>query len=126
MDSGNGASFGPSGTVDRLDFAVALVRAAGREAEAISRAGETLAVEDANQIASTLRGYVAVALERGFIDTIPVQGGARFEPGDPMRRLDGSRFLLALLTDLEGRERSCTTCSGGGIRPRPTRPKRIN
>ncbi len=125
IDGGNGSSFGPSGSVDRLDFAVSLVRAAGREAEAIARAGEPLAVEDASQIPSAHRGYVAVALERGFIDTIPVTGGVRFEPDDPVGRLDASRFLLALLTDLEGRPRTCTTCApGGGNRPKTTRPKR--
>jgi serine protease AprX len=126
IDGGNGSSFGPSGSVDRLDFAVSVVRAAGREAEADARVGESLALEDAGQIPSALRGYVAVALERGFIDSIPVPGGARFEPGDPVSRLGASRFLLALMTDLEGRARPCTTCSGGGTRPKTTRPKRTS
>src|SRR5206468_3576907 len=66
IDPKNGTNFGASANVARLDFAVALVRGAGLEAEAEARAGESLGLLDENKIPSSLHGYVAVALERGL------------------------------------------------------------
>ena len=47
-------------------------------------------------------GYVAVALERGFIATIPSPPGARFVPAGSVPRLAAARFLLGLLGDRNG------------------------
>ena len=58
------------------------------------RAGETLGLLDESKIPSELRGYVAVALERGLIDT---EDGPMFNPKDDVPRVDAARFLLRLL-----------------------------
>jgi len=94
--------FKPADAVDRLDFAVAMVRAAGRAAEADARAGEALGLKDDTQIPPALRGYAAVALERGFIETVPSSKGARFAPAGSVPRLAAARFLLRLLGDRNG------------------------
>ena len=81
----------------RLDFTVALVRGAGLEAEAQARAGEILGLLDESKIPSDLHGYVAVALERGLIDTIDTDAGPIFDPKDDVPRVAAARFLLRLL-----------------------------
>jgi serine protease AprX len=102
IDPKDPAHFKPADAVDRLDFAVAMVRAAGRAAEAGARAGESLGLKDDLAIPPALRGYVAVALERGFIETIPSPPGARFAPAGSVPRLAAARFLLRLLGDRSG------------------------
>ena len=97
IDPKNGTNFGASANVARLDFAVALVRGAGLEAEAEARAGESLGLLDENKIPSSLHGYVAVALERGLIDTIPDGDGVSFDPKDDLLRVEAARFLSRLL-----------------------------
>ncbi|MBI4168860.1 MAG: S8 family serine peptidase [Acidobacteria bacterium] len=97
IDPTPGSAFQPKAEVTRLDFAVSLVRAAGQEAEALARAGESLGLTDEDRIPAALRGYVAVALEQGLIDTIPVSGGAKFDPKGSVPRLKAARFLLELL-----------------------------
>jgi hypothetical protein len=89
--------FRPYSDVTRLDFAVGLVRGAGLQAEAEARAGESLALADGGRIPSRLRGYVAVALERGLIDIVGNDGAARFNPRVGVPRVDAARFLLRLL-----------------------------
>ena len=102
VDPDDPLRFKPADAVDRLDFAVAMVRAAGRAAEADARAGETLGLKDDWQIPPALRGYAAVALERGFIETLPSPPGARFAPAGSVSRLQASRYLLNLLGDRNG------------------------
>jgi hypothetical protein len=95
--------FRPSDAVDRLAFAVGTVRAAGLASVADGRAGESLGLADDASIPLPLRGYVAIALEHGFIDTIPAHpGGARFSPSGSIPRLNAARFLLRLLGDRSG------------------------
>jgi serine protease AprX len=97
VDPQNATNFGPEVEVDRLEFAVAVVRAAGLEAEAEARAGESLNLLDENKIPSSLSGYVAVALERGLIDTIPTKDGLVFDPKGELLRIEAARFLPRLL-----------------------------
>jgi len=97
VDPKNAINFGPDADISRLDFTVALVRGAGLEAEAQARAGETLGLLDESKIPSELRGYVAVALERGLIDTVTTDAGPMFNPRDDVPRVDAARFLLRLL-----------------------------
>jgi serine protease AprX len=95
--------FRPSEAIDRLAFAVGVVRAAGLASQADARAGESLGLADDAAIPLPLRGYVAMALERGFIDTIAAHpGGARFSPSGSIPRLNAARFLLRLLGDRSG------------------------
>jgi len=68
-DVSAGGNFRPSDNVTRLVAAVALVRAAGFRAEAESKANAFLPFLDASTIPSELRGYVAIATSRGFIQS---------------------------------------------------------
>jgi len=52
---------------------------------------------DEEKIPSELRGYVAVALERGFIDTYTTSSGLKFDPNGSVPRLNAALFLLRLL-----------------------------
>jgi len=124
IDRKNGSSFGPGQAVSRLDFAISIVRAAGREAEARARAGESLNLQDESKLTSADRGYVAVALELGLITSIPVPGGAKFDPKGTLSRLDASRYSLALLTAEEGGASvaCCTPPNSAGGGDRKNRP----
>jgi hypothetical protein len=88
--------------VTRLDFAVAMVRAAGLEAEADSRAGEVLNLTDENLIPAAQHGYVAVAREHTFIDILNAPSGPYFDPGGSVARLNASVFLMNLLDQRSG------------------------
>ncbi|HEV2863641.1 MAG TPA: S8 family serine peptidase [Pyrinomonadaceae bacterium] len=83
-EAATGGRFGPDDTADRLTAAVALVRASGLRAEAERRAGALLTVTDAYTIPAALRGYVAVALERGLLTA---EGGS-FRPQSALTRLE--------------------------------------
>jgi len=97
MSPPSGRSFKPRDDVTRLDFAVAVVRAAGLESQAQARSGEPLAVRDASSVPPELRGYVAVALEKDLIRAVSHPDGDYFDPGASLERVDAARFLLSLL-----------------------------
>ncbi|HST54178.1 MAG TPA: S8 family serine peptidase [Pyrinomonadaceae bacterium] len=91
MISANGSNFNPTGTVSRLDMAVALVRALGLDADAKSKAGTNVTVEyngttltlaDNASIPAAYRGYVQDALDRGLLQaTFSLsQGPFDFQP----------------------------------------------
>ncbi|HEV7891070.1 MAG TPA: S8 family serine peptidase [Pyrinomonadaceae bacterium] len=84
-----GGPFRPDDMADRLAAAVALVRASGLKAEAEQRAGAPLAVADAYAIPASLRGYVAVALERGLLTS----EGGNFRPQSALTRLELAHAL---------------------------------
>jgi serine protease AprX len=83
-DVAPGARFRPDDMAERLTAAVALVRAAGLRGEAEARAGALLNVADAGAVPSPMRGYVAVALERGLLTA---EGGS-FRPQGALTRLE--------------------------------------
>lgn len=71
-----GNQFNPTGTVSRLDLAVAFVRALGLDTEAKAKAntpvmlgGQEL-IDDA-QIPPSLKGYVQIAIDRGMLEAFP-------------------------------------------------------
>ena len=102
MMSATGASFNPAGSVNRLDLAVALVRALGHDAEARNLANSTVTFQgdelsDNSEIPPALRGYVQVAINLGLFETYPFQiiqtgsgtqviPGPRFEPNTTINR----------------------------------------
>jgi serine protease AprX len=107
----SGTSFNPAGTVGRLDVAVALVKALGRDSEARALAGTTVtvdgtAVTDSSQIPSALRGYVQIALNLGLFTAFPsevrqiapgqfvVLPGPRFEPATAVTRATLAETLI--------------------------------
>lgn len=72
----SGARFDPTGSTNRLDLSVALVRALGNDADAkakagsnvtVSYSGQTIVVDDNADIPPALRGYVQIALDKGII-----------------------------------------------------------
>jgi serine protease AprX len=108
IDPQGTSAFATSAYVTRLDFAVSLVRGAGLEAEAKARAGESLGLVDDDKIPPELRGYVAVALERRLIDTLPADDSeafdilpddrsAAFDPKGKVPRASAAGFLLRIL-----------------------------
>jgi serine protease AprX len=76
MLGANGSSFDPTGKVNRVELAVALVRALGLDSEAMARAGsvvtasyngQTITVSDNSDIPPAMRGYIQLALDRGIL-----------------------------------------------------------
>jgi serine protease AprX len=98
----SGTNFNPAATVSRADLAVVLVRALGLEQQAQARMNEDLGGRalDAAQIPADARGFVAVALDLGLLNTLPaavievspgvfqVVPGPRFEPSTTVKRAD--------------------------------------
>jgi serine protease AprX len=76
-----GGRFRPTEGVTRLVAAVALVRAAGLKAEAEAKTNTPLSFADALTIPAELRGYVSVAVSKGFI-----QADTLFRPQDSFTR----------------------------------------
>jgi serine protease AprX len=66
-DAQPGGKFRPDDYATRLATAVALVRATGLQAEANAASSLPLSVKDASEIPAALRGYVAVALDKGLL-----------------------------------------------------------
>ncbi|HZH35048.1 MAG TPA: S8 family serine peptidase [Pyrinomonadaceae bacterium] len=103
MVSATAPTFNPTGTVNRLDLAVAFVRALGHDALARSKANQTVmvggqALSDNAQIPGELRGYVQLAIYTGLFEAFPAQviqtgpgqfqvlPGPRFEPNTTVTR----------------------------------------
>lgn len=99
----SGSTFNPTGTVSRLDLAVAFVRALGldNEAKALANTAVTSggqALVDNTQIPGPLRGYVQLAINEGVMEAFPAEvrqigpgqflalPGPRFEPGTLVTR----------------------------------------
>ena len=103
MIAASGTSFNPAGFVNRLDVAVALVKALGHDAEARALANTTVtsngtALSDNAQIPGALRGYVQIAINKGLFEVFPAEvrevapgqfiaiPGPRFEPATAVSR----------------------------------------
>ena len=103
MMSFSGSTFDPGGSVNRLDMAVAFVKAIGRDAEARVLANSTVtsggvALTDNSQIPGPLRGYVQLAIDKGMFEAFPAEirqigpgqfiaiPGPRFEPATTITR----------------------------------------
>jgi len=112
MMNGAGPAFNSEGTVNRLELAVAFVRALGHDAEARVLAGSTVTsggveLSDNAQIPAPLRGYVQIALNNGLFEAFPAGvfetapgqfqtlPGPRFEPGATVTRATMAAKLAA-------------------------------
>jgi serine protease AprX len=99
----SGATFNPSALVNRLDVAVAFVRALGRDSEARAKANTVVMsggqpLSDNAEIPASLRGYVQLALDKGLFEAFPAEirqiapgqviviPGPRFEPNTNITR----------------------------------------
>lgn len=102
MGLGN-STFGGGVNVDRLEEAVALVRALRMDAQAKALANSNVTfggqvLVDNSQIPGTLRGYVQIALDKGLMEAFPAEvkqigagqfvalPGPRFEPTRGVKR----------------------------------------
>lgn len=100
----SGTTFGPTAQVNRLDAAVALVRALRLDKDARAKAGTTVtsggvALTDNADIPAALRGYVQVAIDRGLFVAVP---GPRFEPSRAVKRSEFVSPMLKLIIDMFG------------------------
>ncbi len=103
MMSFTGLSFNPSTAVNRLDLAVAFVRALGHDAEAVALANSNVTyngatLSDNASIPANLRGYVQIAINNGLFEAYPAEvrnlgngqyqvlPGSRFEPNTTVNR----------------------------------------
>jgi hypothetical protein len=99
----SGTTFVPTAPVNRLDAAVALVRALRLDKDARAKAGTTVtsggtALTDNADIPSAMRGYVQIALDHGLLQAYPAEvrqiapgqfvavPGPRFEPARTIKR----------------------------------------
>ncbi len=93
-DAAPGGRFYPYDTASKLVAAVAFVRAVGLESST-SAAVLPVSVVDGASIPSALRGYVAVALQYGFLKL----DGNRFSPSRPVTRLELAIALNKLVNN---------------------------
>jgi serine protease AprX len=92
FDASPGGRFSPNDGVNRLAAAVAFVKAAGLQAQA---AAATLpaGTADASSIPAEWRGYVAVALQNGFL----ARDGNYFNASRTLTRIELARAINALI-----------------------------
>jgi hypothetical protein len=91
-DAAAGGRFYPHSNTSKLVAAVAYVRAAGLESQAAT-ATLPLTVTDSVTIPSQLRGYVAVALQRGFISL----DANKFNGSRSITRIELARALNSII-----------------------------
>jgi hypothetical protein len=92
-DATLGRNFYPYNGSTKLTAAIAFVKAAGLSCQTAS-ASLPLTVSDASSIPAAWRGYVAVALQRGFVSL----DGNAFNPSRTLTRVELARSLNTLVT----------------------------
>jgi hypothetical protein len=92
-DATPGKKFYPYNGATKLAAAIAFVKAAGLASQAAS-ASLPLTVSDASCIPAAWRGYVAVALQRGFVSL----DGNAFNPSRSLTRVELARSLNTLVS----------------------------
>jgi hypothetical protein len=92
IDASAGGKFYPNNSTTKLVAAIAYVKAAQLDSLA-SSTSLPLTISDASLIPSQWRGYVAVALQRGFIRL----DGNAFNASRPITRIELAQALNALI-----------------------------
>jgi serine protease AprX len=92
-DATTGGKFNPHNGATKLAAAIAFVKAAGLSSQAAS-ASLPLTVSDASSIPAAWRGYVAIALQRGFLSL----DGNAFNPSRTVTRLELATALNTLVS----------------------------
>jgi serine protease AprX len=93
-DATPGGNFYPHNGVTKLAAAIAFVKAAGLNSQAAS-ASLPQTVADASSIPAAWRGYVAVALQRGFVSL----DGNAFSPSRSLTRVELATSLNTLVSE---------------------------
>ena len=115
----DGTTFGGGAQVTRLEQAVAMVRALRMDAQARSLAGTNVksggvTLSDNAQIPASLRGYVQIAIDKGFLEVYPAEikqiapgqfvamPGPRVEPSRVVKRAEFINPAVKLLVEMFG------------------------
>jgi serine protease AprX len=120
----SGTTFGPSAQVNRLEQAVAMVRAlrmdkdakalAGTTVTAVTNGGTRQPLTDNADIPAASRGYVQIALDQGLMQAFPAEirqtgpgqfvavPGPRFEPTTLVRRSAFASSVSKLIAEMFG------------------------
>jgi serine protease AprX len=115
----SGTTFGGAAQVNRLEQAVALVRALRLDKQAKALANTTVttggkALTDNADIPSAVRGYVQLALDNGLLQAYPAEikqtgpgqfvavPGPRFEPSRAVRRVEFVPSMVKLIVKMFG------------------------
>ncbi|HLO03927.1 MAG TPA: S-layer homology domain-containing protein [Symbiobacteriaceae bacterium] len=80
----------PNKPLTRLEAAVLLVKAAGLGAEAEAEAGAALPFKDTQKLSGAAKGYLAIAIEKGFIRGMEDN---TFKPEKPLTRAEWATML---------------------------------
>ncbi len=91
VDASNSGAFRPDDSATKLVAAIALVKAANLQ-PLTSSTILPLTLIDSNQIPTEWRGYVAVALQKGFLSA----NGNKFSPNSTLTRIELAQALLKL------------------------------
>jgi serine protease AprX len=96
-DAAPGSKFRPDDFATRLATAVALVRAAGLQSQAEATSTLPSWVKDANTIPTNLRGYAAVALDKGLITA----ENGQFQAQSAITRAQLAHSMLVLWREVD-------------------------
>lgn len=80
----------PNKPLTRLEAAVLLVKAAGLNAEAEAKAGAALPFKDTQKLSTAAKGYLAIAIDKGFIRGMEDN---TFKPEKPLTRAEWATML---------------------------------
>lgn len=105
----DGASISPMKPLNRLEAAMMMVKAAGLDAEAQARKGADLTFKDEAKIPERLRGYIALAVENGFVNGY--EDGS-FRPEQVLSRAEWA----ALLDRLDRKSGPAVTADGKQVK----------
>ena len=89
FDAGTSGIFNTDAYATRLVTAVALVKALNLERQAAD-AALPISVTDRSAIPAQWRGYVAIALQKGWLSL----DGANFDPNDPLTQLELAQAVV--------------------------------
>ena len=92
-DAASGGRFRPQDRADRLTAAVALVRAAGLNSEAVTKSGIALPYTDTLNVPAGLRGYVSTAVAHGLLSA-----DSLFRPGAALTRGELAHAMVVIAT----------------------------
>ncbi|HZI95426.1 MAG TPA: S8 family serine peptidase, partial [Patescibacteria group bacterium] len=96
------ALFGASNDIERLDLAMAAIKALGLRGAADARAGETLGLVDEASLPAASKGYVALTLQLGILRVKNTPAGPVFDPGGSVTRLEAARAATAMVGYFSG------------------------
>ncbi|HVF91551.1 MAG TPA: S8 family serine peptidase [Blastocatellia bacterium] len=88
-----GASFYPQARVERMMAAMALVKAAGLEQEAMNASSINPGISDWSTVPENMRGYVSVAVSRNLMGS---SGAQYFRPFDSITRAELAMAAISL------------------------------